>query len=194
MKMIADPPQKIIPKWEAPPQFAPGYYFRQAIAIAKFDAAAIRAAAADENALLYGAFIWAVGQLVLFAGLAAPAMARQPNTNWAVIAMGGAVAVILDAGAAVCQYAICHLLGQWIFGAHGRIVELLRALSLGSIVVWLFVIPYAGLVVGALWSIAVMMRVFEEVDGIKKLQAFGLALGTGALFWIFALLLIAPKG
>jgi hypothetical protein len=44
-----------------------------------------------------------------------------------------------------------------------------------------------------LWSIAVLMCVFEEVDGIRRMQAFGLAFGVGLVFWVLTFVLLAPR-
>ena len=52
---------------------------------------------------------------------------------------------------------------------------------LGWVVIWLYVLPYVGMLVGGLWAIAVLMRVFEEVDRIGRLQALGLAVALGIL-------------
>ena len=54
-------------------------------------------------------------------------------------------------------------------------------------------LPYVGTLVVALWSTAVLMRVFEEVDGLGRMKAFVLAFGVGVLFWIPTFLLFAPK-
>ena len=37
------------------------------------------------------------------------------------------------------------------------------------------------------------MLVFEEVDGIERMKAFGLAASIGVIFW-FASMWIAPSG
>ena len=55
------------------------------------------------------------------------------------------------------------------------------------------VLPYVGTLVVGLWSTAVLMRVFEEVDGIGKMKAFVLAFGVGVLFWIPTFLLLDRK-
>jgi len=90
--------------------------------------------------------------------------------------------IVLGALLLLAQYGICHLLARWWFGARGTYVGVLRPLLLGSVVMWLAVIPYIGLIIAALWSIAVMMIVFENVDGIGRLKAFGLSAVIGLFF------------
>jgi hypothetical protein len=43
-----------------------------------------------------------------------------------------------------------------------------------------------------LWSIAVMMIVFEDVDGISRLKAFGLSAVIGLFFTVLTRALLAP--
>lgn len=175
---------------QTPPQgFAPGYYLRMALGIASFDSKAIHAAAEDPQAGLYGAAIWAIGQTAIFAQRMVPA-ARAAHMNWFAIGNAGLTILILDGGWMLAQYAICHAVGRWLFAARGTYAGIVRAMLMGALPTWLVVIPYAGLVMGALWTLAVLMRVFEQVDGIAKIHAFGLAFGTGVLFWIVALLLV----
>jgi len=64
---------------------------------------------------------------------------------------------------------------------------------IGSIVLWLIPIPYIGMIVAGLWSLAVRMVVFEKVDGIERLQAFALSFGVGFIFMVLTLMLFAPK-
>ncbi len=180
-------------EWIPPTGFAAGYYFRQALAIARFDDAAIFAAARDNAALLYGGIIWIIGQVLIFAAQLAPAVAQGKEINWFVWAIGVCIGILLDAALALAQYGICHLLARWWFSARGTYVGILRVMLLGSVVIWLVVIPYVGFFVFGFWHIAVLMRVFEEVDGIERMQAFALAFGVGACFWILAFMLLAPK-
>jgi hypothetical protein len=44
--------------------------------------------------------------------------------------------------------------------------------------------PVAGNILAGLGGIAVLMIVFEEVDGIERMKAFGLAATIGVAFWI----------
>ncbi|MGB7845936.1 MAG: hypothetical protein WBL63_10000 [Candidatus Acidiferrum sp.] len=83
------------------------------------------------------------------------------------------------------QLGLCHLIAKWFFGATGKFVEGMRPLLLGWFVNCFALIPVVGmLLAGVAWT-AVLMMVFEEVDGIGRLQAFGIAAGINIC--IFAL-------
>ena len=180
-------------EWVPPAGIAAGYYFRQALAIARFDDAAILEASRDTNALLYGALIWLVGALLAFAnGIAGP-LSQSLHINWLALLVAAFFAIFFSAIWTLARYGICHLLARWWFHATGTYVGVLRAMLLGSIVLWLIVIPYVGVFIGGLWSLAVLMRVFEEVDGIERMKAFALAFGIGLVFWILALTFYTPR-
>lgn len=169
-------------KWPVPSGFAPVHYFRQALAIARLDDGAVLAAARDKSAMLYGAIIWLVGQSLIFAGFLWAGGRPLGGFNWFALLFGVQILIVLDAILMLAQYGICHLLARWWFGARGSYVGVLRPLLLGSVVTWLGVLPFAGPILAGLWSVAVMMIVFEDVDGIGRLKAFGLSFVIGLFF------------
>lgn len=81
------------------------------------------------------------------------------------------------------QLAPCHLIAKWFFGATGKFVEVMRPLLLGRWVNCLVVVPVAGMLLAAIGWTAVLMMVFEEVDGIERLQAFGISAGINICFF-----------
>jgi hypothetical protein len=168
--------------WPIPTGFAPLHYFRQAVAIARLDDDAVVAASHDKHALLYGATIWIIGQLLALTGSIWAGGGGPARLSWFVLLFTIEFLIVLGALLLLAQYGICHLLARWWFGARGTYVGVLRPLVLGSVVMWLAVIPYIGLIIAALWSIAVMMIVFENVDGIGRLKAFGLSAVIGLFF------------
>jgi hypothetical protein len=176
-------------RWPIPAGFAPLHYFRQGVAIASLDDGAVLAASRDPHALLYGAPIWIIGQiLALTASLYAKgALAR---INWLIMLISVGFLIVLGALLLLAQYGICHLLARWWFGARGTYLGVLRPLLLGGVVLWLSIIPFIGMFIAGLWSIAVMMIVFEDVDGIERLKAFGLSAVVGIFFQalVFAML------
>lgn len=178
----------------APTAFPSRHYFRQALAIARLEDAAIVAASLDKDALWYGLVIWFIGQLLVIGVQFLKALASGAPINWLVACLGSFMLISIDAAMMFAQYGICHLLARWWFGARGTYLGVLRALLLGSIVRWLMVIPYLGIFIAGLWGIAVMMVVFEDVDGIERLQAFFLSLGVGLIFLFFTSMLFAAGG
>jgi len=176
------------PEWTPPTGFAPLHYLRQAIAIARWDEGAVLGASLDPNALWYGICIKIIGELLLVGGL----ILSQPipaNTRWLLVFVGSAILMVLDFALTLAQYGACHLLARWMYGARGSYIGVLRPLLLGSIVLWVAAIPIAGLLMSGIWGVAVMMIVFEEVDGISRLKAFGLSLAIGTAFQVLGVLL-----
>lgn len=169
-------------KWPVPVGFAPVRYFRQALAIARLDDTAVMAASLDRKAVLYGWSIWVLGQLLLVAGTFWARGRGLAEINWVVALPTVLFVVLLGMILMLAQYGLCHLLARWWFGARGTYAGVLRALLLGSIVTWLGVVPYVGVIIAGFWAIAVMMIVFEDVDGIGRLKAFGLSLVIGFIF------------
>jgi len=80
------------------------------------------------------------------------------------------------------QLGLIHLLAKWLFGATGTLIGVMRPLLLGWFVNLLALVPVAGtLAAGVAWT-AVLMLVFEEVDGIERLQAFLLSAAVNFVF------------
>lgn len=169
-------------QWPVPSGFAPLHYFRQGVAIARLDDGAVMAASRDIHALLYGTAIWMIGQLLLLVGLLWKGAGSLAKLNWLGLLFAFIFLLVLDGLVLLAQYGICHLLARWWFGARGTYIGVLGPLLLGSVVLWLAVIPVIGFFIAALWSIAVMMIVFEDVDGIGRLKAFALSAVVGVFF------------
>jgi hypothetical protein len=185
-------------EWAAPKGFALGYYLRMAIGIARFEDAPILAASRDEDALAYGALFWSVTRLAAYTAILYPQFSRMAARTGdpiklPVLVLSVLFFLILDAAWVLCQYGICHALARWWFGGRGTYVGILRAMLLGSIVFLTVIIPVAGPVIAGLWLIAILMRVFEEVDGIERMKAFGLAFATGMIFFVLSMMLLTPK-
>jgi hypothetical protein len=178
-------------KWPVPIGFAPLHYFRQGVAIARLDDGAVMAASRDKHALLYGTAIWIIGQLLLQVGLLWTRGGGLAALNWFGLLFAFGFLIVLDALVLLAQYGICHLLARWWFGARGTYIGVLRPLLLGSVIIWLAVVPHIGSLIAGLWGIAVMMIVFEDVDGISRLKAFGLSAVVGLFFQALVLALVA---
>jgi hypothetical protein len=128
----------VIPEtWVAPTGFAPFYYLRQAIAIARFDDAAIAAASRDSVALVYGVLFWGVARLLIY-GVAFQipirAYLRGYQVSLAGILVLIAVSIAIDAAAMLAQYGVSHGLAKWWFDAQGTYSGIVRPMLLGSLV------------------------------------------------------------
>ncbi len=91
----------------------------------------------------------------------------------------GLVAMILIT---IIQLGVCHLIAKWFFGARGTFVGVMRPLLLGWFVNVLTLIPVVGMWVSGIAWTAILMLVFEEVDGIGRLQAFAISAGVNVCF------------
>jgi len=169
-----------------PPGIAPGYYFRLAFGIARWDDVAIRRAARDPDSLFYGAVFCALTAAIIFLGTALPSMLRDRVLSaeklfWQVLL--GFLFVWLSLGVmALVQIVLCHLVAKWFFAATGTLVGVTRPLLLGWFVNGLIVIPLVGPLAAAIAWTAVLMSVFEEADGIRRMQAFLISAGINAAF------------
>ena len=178
--------------WASPGGFAPLHYFRQAIAIARLDDDAVMSASIDARSLAYGATIWLIGQTLAVGHVIWVSLSRNQPIRWPVLIIGSVFVILIDATWVIAQYGICHLLARRLFEARGTFIRILRPLLLGSIVGWLLIIPYIGRIAAGLWAIAVMMIVFEDVDDITRIKAFGLSFGVGIVFLVVANSFLKP--
>ena len=175
----------------APPPdgFAPLYYLRLAFNIVRWDDVSIRRASRDPKAGTYGVVIWGMTALVILSFTALPQMLRTMHFSVPAVVVG--LVVGLAFGLVVVgiitfvQFALCHLIAKWFLGGTGTLMGVMRPLLLGYFVNALILIPVVGLVAAAVAWIAVLMLVFEEVDGIGRLQAF--LVSTGINVCIMAL-------
>ena len=180
------------PRWAPASGFAPLRYLRQAVAIARWDDAAILAASQDRAATRYGAVIWLLGQL-LYLGTGLWVSRGTIRLGVPELVAGGLVLVAFQAVIFLAQYGCCHLLARWLFGGRGTFRGIMRPMLLGSVVIWALPIPYVGALVAALWFLAIMMLVFENVDGIGRLKAFALSTTFGVLFTLASFALFHPR-
>lgn len=159
------------------------HYFLEAWRIAVWDDAAIRRVAADKNALLFGVLYWGLGAFALVAVPSVSMMRAEVPVDLLALAFGLVIGAAIAAAVTMAQYAVCHFAAKWFFHATGTYIGVLRPLLLGfSLVNLALLIPFVGIYVGGLWGIAILMFVFEEVDGIERMQAFGIAFVVGIAF------------
>ncbi|OLC99843.1 MAG: hypothetical protein DMG35_14985 [Acidobacteria bacterium] len=186
------------PEEAAPPPsgFAPSYYLRLAFNIVRWDDVSIRRASRDSNALFYGIALWAVSVTIIFLGTGVrPLLQRFAASPIALIIgliFGMAFILVYMGVIVVVQLGLCHLIAKWFLGATGRFPEVIRPLLLGWFVNCLILVPYVGMLAAGIAWTAVLMLVFEEVDGIGRLQAFGISAGINICFIVLQYALPAP--
>jgi hypothetical protein len=177
-----------------PEAIAPIYYLRLAFHIARWDEVAMRRASRDPYALLYGVVFSMISAAIIFLVTALPGMLTRQGRNAETIFWGlllGLLFVWVYMGAiAFLQLGLCHLVARWFLGATGTFFGVARPLSLGWFVNGLILVPVVGVLASAIAWTAVLMMVFEEVDGIGRLEAFLISAGTNAIFLV--LLYIVP--
>jgi hypothetical protein len=171
--------------------FAPLYYFQQALKIVSWDDAAIRRTARDRNSLQYGIIFWVIGMLITFAVSLIAAIGAGMPINPATMIIGMVVLLIISAVYDATRYGLCHLIAKYLFGGTGKFITILRPISLGSILIWLAWIPVVGLIAAGIGTIAIVMLTFEEIEGIERMQAFGISvvvnIGFAYLAYAFGL-------
>ena len=165
------------------------YYLRLAIDIASWDRVAMRRASHDSKAAAYGAVLWLIIAIPteIFAtrawvtrvwNIATP---ETPKTTLSLIFAAGFIfGVAAMAVLMLVQIGLCHFLCKWFLHATGTLKGVLRPRLLGSIVNALGMIPVIGdWAYGIAWT-AVMILVFEEVDGVGRLHALVICLVINA--------------
>jgi len=175
------------PQDTAPPpglHFAPLHYLGEAFKILCWDDEAVRRSSKDNNSLVYGFLILAVATALPFVLLVMRDLSLGYPTPRSLIVSRYAQALLYSLVWIVLQIGLSHFLAKTLFDAKGSFVEIMRAYLLGQMFRWLIVVPIAGGFLTGVGGIAVLMLVFEEVDGIERMKAFGLAASIGAIFWI----------
>lgn len=113
----ASPSAYAVPdQWATPKGFSPMFYLRQAVAIARFDDAAILAASRDPVALVYGGIFWLFTRAVIYVAprfVLFRAYLKGYEINLAQIVTGICILVVLDFLLMLAQYAISHGLARW---------------------------------------------------------------------------------
>jgi hypothetical protein len=176
-----------------PTGFSPGYYLGLAFKIARWDDIAIRRASRDPNALYYGAFFWFIAATIVLIGTALPQTLAAIHTTGPALVFGVTLGMIFGlvvmAILTFIQLGLCHLIAKWLFDGSGSYLGVMRPLLLGWIVNCLILIPFVGMLAAAIAWTAVLMMVFEEVDGIGRLQAFGISAGINVCFFLLQLMM-----
>lgn len=170
---------------EPPPplEFAPVRYFRQGLAIARWDDAAIQRASRDNGALLHGLLFWSVGVALITArGLIALGRAGE-RLPWLGVVLVFLFSLVLLAVWQLAYFAVCHLIAKKFFNGSGTYVGVLRPMMVSSFLLWLHLIPFMGwLVAGVWWGLAILLWVFEEVERMERLKALVIVVVMNIVF------------
>ncbi|HTQ98095.1 MAG TPA: hypothetical protein VMH89_14890 [Candidatus Acidoferrum sp.] len=183
---------------EAPTNGGIGYYLGEAFKIVRWDDVAIRRNAKDQRATMYAVVIWLASIFLILCLSTWPYWFKLPagaNPSKMILALvtGVIFMFVVLAIVTLVQLSLCHSIAKLFFGAKGRFIEVMRPLLLGWIVNLLGVIPVAGTLLAAIGWTAVLMMVFEEVDEIERLQAFGISAGINVVFSVLMIMLIPAR-
>jgi hypothetical protein len=179
----------------APPPagFSPGYYLLLAFNIARWDEIAIRRASRDPNAIYYGASLWVFAAMIVLISVALLRSVTAIRVGGPAMILGVAIGLSFGLAALAIltfiQLGLCHLIAKWFFDGNGSYWGVMRPLLLGWFVNCLVLIPVAGTLAAAIAWTAVLMMVFEEVEGISRLQAFGISATINVCFFLVQLML-----
>jgi|SRR5882672_5660835 len=171
----------------APPpklRFAPLYYLDEAFKIMTWDDAAVRRASRDNNSLLYGFLILAIAAAIPFRFVVEKSIHLGYPIPWSLMASRYAQTLAITLAWVVLQVGLTHQLARLFFDAKGTYLGVMRACLLGQLFRCLDLVPVGGGALVGLGGIAVLMIVFEEVDEIERMKAFGLAAAIGVVFWV----------
>jgi len=171
----------------APPpglRFAPLHYLNEAAKILSWDDEAVRRASRDNNSLLYGFLIVVIASALPFGLLMLREIKLGYPMPWGLLASRYGIALLYSLAWIFLQVGLSHVLAKKLFNAKGGYAAIMRAYLLGQMYRWLIVVPVIGGMLTGVGGIAVLMLVFEEVDRIDRMKAFGLAASIGVIFWI----------
>jgi hypothetical protein len=176
-------PEEMMPP---PDGIALGHYVEMAFRIACWDGLAIKRTANDPDALAYGAVFSAVAAGFIFLVTALHKMVTREGATAGTIFWGlllGLVFVCLYSGlVAIAQIGAAHFIARAFLGGRGTLFGVMRPALLGWWVNCLTPIPVIGLPAAAVAWTAVLMRVLEEVNGIRRVEAFFICVGINGLF------------
>jgi hypothetical protein len=168
-------------------RFAPLHYFLEAVKILCWDDAAVRRASRDNNSLLYGFLILAIAPALPLGLMTLQNVGLGYPIPWDLVIRRYALTLVFALTWIILQIGLAHVLAKILFEAKGTYTALMRAYLLGQLFQWLSVLPFIGGLLSGLGGIAVLMLVFEEIDGIERMKAFGLAAAIGVTFWILSI-------
>jgi len=189
----ADSPEADTPgdAGDSPPPPASGWgvvrYVREGLRIARWDVEAVERISRDTRALVYGACFMMLATLLTGVPLL---FGTEPDApRWPFAAIGILISAAGQLALSALATAIVHGAARLLFGAAGRYVYLLRVLWVGSVVLWLGVLPLVGALVGGVLYLLVTLVAISEVEGVERLQALVLVVGLRAMMLLAGLMM-----
>jgi hypothetical protein len=166
------------------------HYLKEARRIISWDEDAIRRTQDDPRALGYGLFFWMASNVLPAALWDAGAGLHKWGSAHLLVSV--IAQLVFSAFAIAAQLGLIHLFAFHFLGASGSFVQILRPLSLASVVWLVQLLPVlvsvvagwgtvtagvaiASVALGGLAWIAVIVMVFDVVDDISQLTTFVLA-------------------
>jgi hypothetical protein len=173
----------------APPEgFALFHYLRETWRIVRWDEAAIKRVMDDPRALRYGMLFWVIGITVpsLIFDFFGPMKGKAPFGGNYLLRL--AATTVFGIGLSLLQLGIIHLIAKYFCAGDGKFIQVVRPLSLVSLILLLEALPavvgipfgglswatlgMAGYLLGNIAWVTVMVMVFDVVDGMEQLTAF----------------------
>ena len=169
------------------------YYLGEALRIFKLDNLAIRRIEHDPGSIyysipiLYLAVILAILPDLLPIFFDESTKGAGPNiATLFIVAILAFIFPILLGTYLLVQVGILHGLIRWFFNGQGSYARVLRPFIFSSIfLIILSVVPVVGNYI-AYWSLVIYAWIFEEVEGINRIQAIGIGILGGILLSVFA--------
>ena len=177
---------------EPPPplEFAPVRYFRQGLAIARWDDAAIQRASRDNGALLHGLLFWAVAVVLLTVRDVLLFLSTGTELPAAGIILVFLFAFVILAVWQLTYFAACHVIAKKFFNGSGTYLGVLRPMMVSSFLLCLGLIPFVGaLAAGVWWGLAILLWVFEEVECMERLKALIIVVVMNIVFSVVGMFL-----
>ena len=172
--------------------FLLGYYLGEALRIFKLDHMAIRRIEHDRRSIFFSIPIfYIILWISVLPGLIVE-MARDSELDLLTLIVAAILALIYPVVCGIAllvQIGIGHGLARWFFGGQGSYVRLLRPYLFGSMLpAILGAVPIIGYYISGSGGLVIWMWIFEEVEGISRIQAFGIVF----ICIIFLLILMLP--
>lgn len=170
-------------------------YLNRGWAIAMLRDRAIRATARDPRALRYGLGFLVAAVLLVRVGaeliaLVNPLVRSQADVPlWAHIIVPLLVAACFT-GTYLVFAAAFHLAARRLLHGRGTYRAFVSPWLLASPVMLTVLIPGVGLLISGLWRVLILVCVAEEVEGIRRPQAFALSVAVSVVLVFAGALLI----